>query len=320
MLPWSCENPAMNGDDFVKSWRDYRHLRPLDDINVLLRRSQDPGWAATRELLRKVGWTNLDRLFVISGDILGAGVVYVLLPDETVASIYSDAGAFETCSVQEFADWDVGYAELLWIAVVWLRYRMRHMRDHTRALRESDEPKWQEIRSVLQDHDVDPATTVIEDVIPDQSEEVWYFVPQDRRHVSFDIPYRDPHPTNWWEHEIDYERYPQGYQKYELACWFLDAEEGKTSDWIFTRPYDWWENIKPGWNPPFGRSTYESAEEAALEMMSKDVVKVTSITPTGENQVDVVLDADDDPSGLFPMTIKCEQLPSGRWRQAPPDE
>jgi hypothetical protein len=77
-----------------------------------------------------------------------------------------------------------------------------------------------------------------------------------------------------------------------------------------TRPYDWWDKIKPGWNPPFGRPTFESAEEAALMMMKKDVVRVGSVTPKEDNKVEVTLEVDNDPSGQCPMTIVCEQLPT----------
>lgn len=309
----------MNGDDFVKSWRDYRLLKPLDDINVLFRRSEDSGWVAARKLLQRMGWTNLQRLFVISGDILGAGILYVLLPDETVASVSSKQGTYETCSVQEFADWDIQYAEPLWNTVVWLRYHMKEMREYTQSLRESDEPKWQEIRAFLESNGVDPSTSAIEEMIPDQHEEVWYFVPQDRRHVSFDIPYREPQVTRWWEHDVDYERYPYSYQKYEFACWFLDAEEGKTSDWIFKRPYEWWDKMKEGWNPPFGRPTFETPDEAALMMWKRETVHVESIQESGQNTVEVTLVTDsDDPANQFPMTITCEQLPNGRWRASRP--
>lgn len=51
--------------------------------------SEDPSWRATRELLVGMGWTSLWRVAVISGDILGRGTVYVLLPDETVAGLSS---------------------------------------------------------------------------------------------------------------------------------------------------------------------------------------------------------------------------------------
>jgi hypothetical protein len=26
----------------------------------------------------------------------------------------------------------------------------------------------------------------------------------------------------------------------------------------FHRPYQWWDRIKPGWNPPFGNPTFET--------------------------------------------------------------
>lgn len=305
----------MNGDDQVKSWRDYRKLKPFDDINLLLRRSEDSGWAATRELLARMGWNNLHRLAVISGDILGRGIVYVLLPDETVASVSSEYCTYETCSVQEFADWDVQYAEPLWNTVVWLRYHMKQTRDYTHALRESYEPKWHDIRAFLKSKGVDPSASTIEEMIPDQHEEVWYLVGKDRRRFSLDIPYRNPHVTQWEERATDYDRYPYSYQRYEFACWLLDAEEGKTSDWIFTRPYDWRDKIKSGWNPPFGKPTFETAEVAALMMMKKDVVKVVSATPKGENTVEITLNVEIDPSGQFPMTVTCEPLQNGHWRQ-----
>jgi hypothetical protein len=308
----------MNGDDQIQSWRDYQKLRPLDDINVLLRRSEDSGWAATRELLARMGWGNLHRVAVISGDILGRGIVYVLLPDETVGCLSSEYGTYETCSVREFADWDVQYAEPLWNTVVWLRYHMKQSREYTEALRESDEPKWRDIRAFVESKGVDPSKSAIEEMIPDQHEEVWYLVAKDRPRFSFDIPYRAPSITNWEERPPDYDRYPYSHQKYEFACWLLDGEEGKTSDWIFTRPYDWWDQIKTGWNPPFGKPTFETAEEAALMMMKKDVVRVASVIPKGERRVEVTLEVDEDPSGQFPMTMTCEQLPNGRWHQVEP--
>ena len=55
-------------------------------------------------------------------------------------------------------------------------------------------------------------------------------------------------------------------------------------------------------------------------MMAKDVVKVSLVTPKDEGKVEVTLEVDNDSSGKFPMTITCEQLPNGRWRQAPASE
>jgi hypothetical protein len=71
----------------------------------------------------------------------------------------------------------------------------------------------------------------------------------------------------------------------------------------------------PEWNPPFGRPTFETAEEAALMMMKKDVVRVGFVAPKEDNKVEITLEVENDPSGQFPMTITCEQLPNGRWRQ-----
>lgn len=53
--------------------------------------------------------------------------------------------------------------------------------------------------------------------------------------------------------------------------------------------------------------------------MKEDVVRVASVVPKEEKRVDVTLEVDDDPSGQFPMTVTCEQLPSGRWRKVPPE-
>jgi hypothetical protein len=305
----------MGGDDQIQSWRDYRKLAPIVQLNQLLRQSDDSGWVGTRELLSHLGWTNLHRLAVITGDVLGRSTLYVLLPDETVADISSDFGTYETCSVQEFADWSVQHAEPLWDTVVWLRYEMKYMREYTRALRTSDEPKWQALKAHVGAEGFDPAETVVAELGPDQGEETGELVTKDRRRFLFEIPYNEATISRWDEEPPDLERYPQGYRAYDFACWVHDASEGKTSDWIFTRPYDWWDRIKPGWNPPFGKPTFETAEEAALMMMKKGVVKVTVVVPKGENTVDVTLEVDDDPSGQFPMTVTCEQLPNGRWRQ-----
>jgi hypothetical protein len=103
----------VSGDDQIKSWRDYRKLTPIVQLNDLARRSDDSGWIATRELLASMGWTDLYRIAVIMGDTLGRGGVYVLLPDETVANVFSEYGTYETCSVQEFADWDEQFARPL---------------------------------------------------------------------------------------------------------------------------------------------------------------------------------------------------------------
>jgi hypothetical protein len=99
----------MSGDDQIKGWRDYQTLLPTAQLNDLLHRSDDSGWVTTRELLAQMGWTNLNRVVVITEDTLGRGTVYVLLPDETVADLSSEYGTYETCSVREFADWDVQY-------------------------------------------------------------------------------------------------------------------------------------------------------------------------------------------------------------------
>ena len=60
--------------------------------------SEDPSWGATRELLAEMGWTSLWRVAVIAGDILGRGIVYILLPDETVASLSSSMGPADLLS------------------------------------------------------------------------------------------------------------------------------------------------------------------------------------------------------------------------------
>lgn len=62
----------------------------------------------------------------------------------------------------------------------------------------------------------------------------------------------------------------------------------------------------------FGKPTFETAEGAALMAMKKDVVRVASVTSKNERKVEVTLEIEDDPSGQFPMTVTCEQLPSGR--------
>ena len=307
----------MSGDDQIKSWRDYRKLSPIVQLNDLLRRSDDSGWIATRELLASMGWTDLYRIAVIMGDTLGRAGVYVLLPDETVANVSAKYGTYETCSVQGFADWDEQYARPLWDTVVWMRYHMREMRACTRALRSGDEPKWQTLKSFVESQGLDPSKGVVAGLIPDQHEEIGEFVDNDRRRFVFDIPYKEARISRWEESPPDWERYSQSYQSYRHACWLLDASAGKTSDWIFSRPYAWWDKIKPGWNPPFGKPTFESAEDAALMMMKKDVVRIASITPKGENKVEVELQVKEDPSGEFPMTVICEQLPNGRWRQLP---
>lgn len=308
----------MNGDDQIADWRQYRmYLKPFDDINILFRRSVDPRWIATRELLARMGWTNLDRLAVISGEVLGQ-MTHVLLPDETVAEVLPESGTYETCSVQEYADWDIQYAEPLWYTVVWVRYQMKRMLEYTQDLRNSDEPKWRAVRAFVRSNGVDASASAIEEMVPDQGEEVCYIVGKDKRRFSFDIPYADPQPSHWSEEAPEYDLYPHSYKHYEFACWFLDAEQGKASDWIFTRPYDWWEKVKPGWNPPFGKPTFETPEEAALMMWRKHTVRVESVTRKDDNKADVSLEDDNDPSGQFPMTITCEQLPSGRWRQVPP--
>jgi hypothetical protein len=305
----------MSGDDQIKGWRDYRKLLPTAQLNDLLHRSDDSGWVTTRELLAQMGWTNLNRVVVITGDTLGRGTVYVLLPDETVADLSSEYGTYETCSVQEFADWDVQYAEPLWDAVVWLRYHMRHMRECTRALRTSDEPKWRALKAFVESEGFDPDESVVAELGPDQFEEIGEFVAKDRRRFIFEIPYKEAVISRWDEEPPDFDRYPQSYRSYDFACWLLDAAEGVTSNWIFTRPYDWWARIKPGWNPPFGRPTFDTAEKAALMAMNEDVVRVASIRQLHETKREITLEVDDDPSGQFPMTVVCEQMPNGRWRQ-----
>lgn len=307
----------MSGDDQIRGWRDYRKLMPTVQLNELLRHSDDSGWTATRELLARMAWTNLNRVVVITGDTLGRGLVYVLLPDETVAQLSSKYGTYEICTVQEFADWSVQHAEPLWDAVVWLRYHMREMRDCTRALQKSDEPKWRALRAFVESEGFDPSESVVAELGPDQFEEIGEFVAKDRRRFIFEIPYKEARISRWEEEPPELERSPHGYQAYDFACWVHDASEGKTSDWIFTRPYDWWDKIKPGWHPPFGNPTYETVEEAALEAMMKDAVRIASVSPRNANKVDVILEVDDDPSGQFPITITCEQLPNGRWRQVP---
>jgi hypothetical protein len=305
----------MSGDDQIKGWRDYRKLRPTVQLNDLLRRSDGSGWTATRELLARMGWSNLNRVAVITGDTLGLGIVYVLLPDETVAQVSSEYGTYEACSVQEFADWDVQYAEPLWDAVVWLRYHMRQLRECTRAMRTSGEPKWRALKASVESEGFDPAESIVAELGPDQYEEIGELVAKDRRRFVFEIPYKEARISRWEEDPPDFERYPHSYQNYDFACWVLDASEGKTSDWIFSRPYKWWDEMKPGWNPPFGKPTFETAEDAALMAMKKDVVRVASVSRKDENKVEVTLEVDDDPSGQFPMTVVCEQLQNGRWRQ-----
>jgi hypothetical protein len=73
--------------------------------------------------------------------------------------------------------------------------------------------------------------------------------------------------------------------------------------------------MKPGWNTPFDKPTFETAEDAALMAMKKEMVRVASVSRKDENKVEVTLEVDDDPSGQFPMTVVCEQLQNGRRRQ-----
>jgi hypothetical protein len=305
----------MSGGDQMESQHDYRKLEPTRQINRLLRESDDSGWTATRELLGRMGWSNLNRVALITGDILGRDVVYVLLPDETVAMVSSKYGTYETCSVQEFADWGEQSARSLWEAVAWLRYHMREMRQCTRSLRTSDEPKWRALKTYVEAKGFDPSESVVASLGPDQLEEIGYFVTKDRRLFSFEIPYEEARISRWEEEPPDLKRHHHGYPNYDFACWALDASEGKTSDWIFNRPFDWWDKRKPGWNFPFGNPTFETAEDAALEGMKADVVRTASRKPKGQNRVEIELQVDDDPSGQFPMMVMCEQLPNGRWRQ-----
>jgi hypothetical protein len=305
----------MSGDDPNKSIYDYRKLEPTMQLNRLLRESDDSGWTATRELLARTGWSELNRVAVITGDILGRDVVYVLLPDETVAMVSSKYGTYETCSVQEFADWGEQSARSLWDAVAWLQYHMRETLECTRALRTSEEPKWQALKAYVETKGFDPSESAVASLGPDQLEEIGYFVAKDRRRFSFEIPYEEARISRWEEEPPDLERYPNGYPDYDFACWALDAWEGKTSDWIFDRPFDWWDKRKPGWNFPFGKPTFETAEDAALLGFVKDGGIVCSVTPKGENEVEVTLELEGDSSGQFPMKVICEQLPNGRWRQ-----
>jgi hypothetical protein len=46
---------------------------PTVQLNDLIRRSDDSGWTATREIHARMGWSNLNRIAVITGDTLGRG-------------------------------------------------------------------------------------------------------------------------------------------------------------------------------------------------------------------------------------------------------
>jgi hypothetical protein len=120
----------------------------------------------------------------------------------------------------------------------------------------------------------------------------------------------------WHESPPDQDRYPLGYRAYHFANWLLDARDEKTSDWIFTRPYDWKDKIKPGWKADFRKADLRDAREAALLFFKREVVRVASVVPKDDSQVEIELVADEDPPGQFPMTVVCEQLANGRWRQA----
>ena len=163
---------------------------------------------------------------------------------------------------------------------------------------------------------MDPAKSIISELIPDQNEEIGYLVSNDRRRFEFEIPYGEARIEAWKESPPDFERHPDAYPDYDFACWILDAFEGITSDWIFRRPYKWAEGIKPGWNPPFGRPTFVTPEDAALVAMNREVVSVASVNVRGKGRVDVTLEARDDPGKHFPMTFTCVQLPNGRWRRS----
>ena len=89
---------------------------------------------------------------------------------------------------------------------------MKQTRAHTEALRESDEPEWRDIRAFVESNGVDPSASAIEEMIPDQHEEIWYLVSKDRRRFSFDIPYRDPQVTQWEERAPNYPRHPYSYR------------------------------------------------------------------------------------------------------------
>jgi hypothetical protein len=118
-------------------------------------------------------------------------IVYVLLSDETVAQVSSEYGTYEACSVQEFADWDVRYAEPLWDAVVWLRYHMRRLRECTRAMRTSGEPKWRALKASVESEGFDAAESIVAELGPDQYEEIGKLVAKDRRRFVFEIPYKE---------------------------------------------------------------------------------------------------------------------------------
>ena len=308
------QNQDVSGDDELKGWRDFRRISPIPELNELLHRSDDSGWVATRELLARNGWTDLHRLAVISGrDTRGEGGIYVLLPDETVADVGAKYSTYRTCSVQEFADWDVQFAEPLWNAVVWMRYQMREMRGATRSLQRSDDAKWQALRQQIEAEGLDPSKGVVAELWPDQGEEIGRYIDESRRVFSFEIPYGTHEVTDWDEvrHVEDMKKGPV----YSRATWLLEASEGKVSDWIFRRPYAWKDKVKPGWHPPFGDPTFATPEEAALVGLNKEVVRIGSKVDQGESLVEIVLEIDADESGHFPITVVCELLPHGQWHQ-----
>jgi hypothetical protein len=237
-----------SGDDAIQGARSYRRYRYIQLLTHLLRRNTDPGWVSARELLMENGYEHLARVVVFDGEA-PAGSVKVLLPDETVGWIQRKS--LVRCSVQEYADWDHQMAESLYDAVVWARHSFRELRSRTRDLWRSEEPIWQRTRKFLRGEGLDPMSCIVETLVPDQGCGVAYLVPPDKRRLSFDIPDReDGEFSDLSDSAPELEDYPHDFETYSYACWIHEAKEGKASDWIFTRPYDWVGQIKEGWNPP----------------------------------------------------------------------
>jgi hypothetical protein len=244
------EQKTRAGDDAIQSARDYRRYRYIELLTHLLRLSSDPAWSRIRDILAQHGWEDLVRVVVFMGE--AKGNPHILLPDETIAWIPTRDDTYLTCTVQEFADWSSQHAESLYDAVVWLRYRFKQLRELTRAMVAEQEPKWQRFNEFVRSEDLDPTTGILAELGPEQGTDFGEFVAVDRRRFLFDMARGDNEGevVEWEETPPDEGAHPMAHDPYRFACWVLDARDGLTSDWIFTRPYAWVDKIKPGWNPP----------------------------------------------------------------------
>lgn len=310
----------MAGDDEIKGARDYRRYRYIALLNDLLRTSDSSGWTEIRKRLAERGWTDLYRLTVISASANGGGA-NIIMPDETVVWMSNDDRHYQVCPVQAYADWHSQFAEDLWDGVVWLRFSFKELRELTRAMRANEEPRWQRFNAFLEEEGQDPSSGVLSDLRPDQGCFTGEFVNSDRTRFVFDMAIGDAEGEVecWEEAPVDEDRFPRGYRSYRYACWLLDAQEGKTSDWIFTRPYKWRDNIKEGWNPPYWPFQYDRPEDAALEGFNRDLVNVALVEEVGENLVEVTLVTDrPSPGFVNPTTVACERQSNGRWIRKPP--